>query len=82
MSNADARVQFVGDRASDLEDPVFIARAGETNRVALLIGKTYEAHCDMPLFCVSRECNGELLRLHGQVAECLFLRATNRTYAR
>ena len=55
VSNADARVQFVGDRASDLEDPVFIARAGETNRVALLIGKTYEAHCDMPLFCVSRE---------------------------
>lgn len=27
-------------------------------------------------------CNGEFLRLYGQVAECMFLRAANRTIAR
>ena len=35
-------IEFYGDAPSDLEDPCFWAKAGETYRVTLLIGKTYE----------------------------------------
>lgn len=55
VSNANALVTFVGDRPCRLADPKFVARAGETNRVYLLIGKTYAVHCDMPLGCVGKE---------------------------
>ena len=48
VSNADARVVFIGDGPSNLPDPNFIARANETNTVELLIGKTYEIKCDLP----------------------------------
>lgn len=48
VSNADARVVFIGDGPSNLPDPSFIARANETNTVELLIGKTYEIKCDLP----------------------------------
>ena len=48
VSNADARVVFIGDGPSNLPDPNFIARANETNSVELLIGKTYEIKCDLP----------------------------------
>ena len=48
VSNADARVIFTGDGASNLPDPNFIAQADETNTVELLIGKTYTINCDIP----------------------------------
>ena len=52
---ANARVVFEGDGESNWPDPSFIAKAGETNRVYLLIGKTYGVRCPMPIQCVDRE---------------------------
>ena len=54
VSNANALVTFVGDGPSALPDPSFIARAGETNRVTVLIGKTYTVMCNMPISCVDK----------------------------
>jgi len=54
VRQANARVDFVGEGDSWLPDPSFIAKAGATNRVILLIGKTYAVHCDMPLACVGK----------------------------
>ncbi len=42
-------VVFAGDGTSDLADPSFTARAGETNRVTLLVGKTYAVTAARPL---------------------------------
>ncbi|MGN0833347.1 MAG: hypothetical protein ACI4RD_06830 [Kiritimatiellia bacterium] len=49
VRRANARVTFVGDGPSDLPDPDFIAEAGATNRVTLLIGKEYRVSCAMPV---------------------------------
>ena len=46
--DANAQVTFTGDGASNLADPSFIAEADATNRVTLLIGKTYRVTCPMP----------------------------------
>ena len=54
MSNANALFTFTGDGPSALPDPRFIARAGETNRVTILIGKTYHVTCPMPIVCVGQ----------------------------
>lgn len=54
VPHVDALVTFEGDGPSDLADPDFIARAGETNRVTLLIGKTYKMRCDQPIEIVGR----------------------------
>ena len=54
VSNANALVTFTGDGPSALPDPRFIARAGETNRVTILIGKTYQVTCPMPIVCVDQ----------------------------
>ena len=54
VSNANALVTFTGDAPSALPDPRFIARAGETNRVIILIGKTYAVTCDMPIAVVDK----------------------------
>ena len=54
VSNASSLVTFTGDGASALPDPSFVARPGETNRVELLIGKTYNATSRMPMACVGR----------------------------
>ena len=43
-----------GDGPSALADPCFVAKAGETNRVTILIGKTYRVTCPMPVACVAR----------------------------
>ena len=43
-----------GDGASALPDPRFVARARETNRVTVLIGKTYTVTCNMPISCVGK----------------------------
>ena len=50
--DANALVTFSGRGASNLPDPVFVAKAGETNRVVLLLGKPYTADCRLPLICV------------------------------
>ncbi|MBQ6329173.1 MAG: hypothetical protein IJI35_09190, partial [Kiritimatiellae bacterium] len=55
VSLANARVTFEGDGYSYLPDPTFIARAGDTNRVVLLLGKPYEIHCNMPIQVVGKE---------------------------
>ena len=55
VSQANARVTFEGDGYSHLPDPEFIARAGDTNRVVLLLGKPYEIHCNMPVRIVGKE---------------------------
>ena len=46
VSNAAAKVKFVGDKESNYPDPEFIANNDSTNRVTLLIGKPYIATCD------------------------------------
>ena len=48
VRQANAQVTFTGDGASNLADPSFIAEADATNRVTLLIGKTYCVTCPMP----------------------------------
>ena len=52
VSNADAEVVFEGDGPSDLPDPHFMARAGATNRVTILIGKGYAVRADEQIACV------------------------------
>ena len=52
VQNANALVTFIGDGHSTLPDPRFIAKAGVTNRVTILIGKTYQVTCQMPIVCV------------------------------
>ena len=54
VSNANALVTFAGDAPSALPDPCFIAKAGETNRVTVLIGKTYNVTSPMPIVCVGK----------------------------
>ena len=53
-ARTNAKVTFTGDGASNLADPTFIAKAGETNRVTLLIGKSYQATCAFPFEIVGR----------------------------
>ena len=52
VHGADAEVVFSGDGPSNLADPHFMARAEETNRVAILIGKGYEISADEPVECI------------------------------
>ena len=52
--HANALVTFTGDGPSALPDPCFIAKAGETNRVTILIGKAYQVTCPMPIVCVGQ----------------------------
>ena len=54
VDNADAWVRFECDGASNLADPSFAAKAGETNHVVILIGKTYKVTCDMPFTVVGK----------------------------
>ncbi len=49
VRDADALVSFEGDAPSALPDPSFIAKAGETNRVTLLVGKSYRVRCLLPV---------------------------------
>ena len=42
VNDADAWVRFEGDGPSNLANPRFAAKAGETNHVVILIGKTYK----------------------------------------
>ena len=54
VRQANAQVTFTGDGASNLADPSFIAEADATNRVTLLIGKTYRVTCPMPFEVAGR----------------------------
>ena len=75
-----AKVTFAGDGESDLADPLFVAKVGETNRVTLLIGKTYRVTCPMPFELVGKssddieeswEADGAALWLHWPVSIAL-----------
>ena len=59
VNDADAWVRFEGDGPSNLADPSFAAKAGATNRVIILIGKTYKVTCDMP-FSVTDKSDGAI----------------------
>ena len=54
VNNADAWVRFEGDGPSNLADPSFAAKAGETNHVVILIGKTYKVTCDMDFSVIAK----------------------------
>lgn len=54
VRRANAKVTFAGDGASNLADPSFIVKADATNRVTLLIGKTYRVTCPMPFEVAGR----------------------------
>ena len=53
VSNANAKVKFSSELTSNLQDPVFIARPGETNRIVLLLGKPYVVECPQPFSLVA-----------------------------
>lgn len=53
-ADVNTHVVFAGDGESDLPDPDFMLRAGETNRVTLLIGKTYTVESSQPLAVTDR----------------------------
>ena len=59
VPDANAIVTFTGDGYSALPDPTFVARAGDTNRVILLIGKTYQVTSRMPITCIGQS-SGEI----------------------
>jgi hypothetical protein len=54
VSNANSLVTFVGDKPSNLPDPRFIAKAGTTHRVNLLIGKTYRVSSALPIHFMAK----------------------------
>ncbi len=61
---------FAGDGASNLADPTFVAKAGETNRVTLLVGKEYLATCALPFEIVgTSSASIEVGRPDGRCAE-------------
>ena len=62
VRDADALVSFAGDAPSNLPDPAFVARAGETNRVTLLIGKAYAVSCRMPFGIVGKSSDAVEVR--------------------
>ncbi len=59
VPQANAKVTFSGDGASNLADPSFIAKASEAHRVAILIGKTYRVTCPLP-FRIAAKSSGEI----------------------
>ena len=54
VPHANARVLFEGNLPSNLPDPNFIAKAGATNRVMLLIGKDYAIRSQLPVSVVGQ----------------------------
>lgn len=54
VSNAAAKVKFVGEGASNYPDPDFVAKENTTNRVVLLIGKPYTVTCDEAIEIVAK----------------------------
>ena len=54
VSNANSLVTFTGDKPSNLPDPYFVAKAGESYAVNLLIGKTYRVTSAQPITCTAK----------------------------
>ena len=54
VSNATAKVKFVGEGESNYPDPDFVAKENSTNRVVLLIGKPYTVTCDEAIGIIAR----------------------------
>ena len=48
-------VVFMGDAPSNLADPLFVLRTGETARVNLLIGKRYAVACSAPVTVTAKQ---------------------------
>lgn len=59
------RVKFTGDAPSNLPDPDFEARAGETYRVELLIGKEYSVSSAGPISVIDRSSSDIEVHRHG-----------------
>ena len=57
VSNANSLVTFTGDKTSNLPDPRFVAKAGESYAVNLLIGKTYRVTSAQPIRCTAKSSN-------------------------
>ena len=86
VRRANAKVTFAGDGESDLADPAFIAEVDVTNRVTLLIGKTYRVTCPVPFEVAGKssddieeswEEDGAALWLHWPVSIALKPAALN-----
>ena len=54
VSNAAAKVKFVGEGESNYPDPDFVAKENSTNRVVLLIGKPYTVTCDEAIGIIAK----------------------------
>ena len=54
VSNATAKVKFIGEGASNYPDPNFVAKENTTNRVVLLIGKPYTVTCDEAIGIIAK----------------------------
>ena len=54
VSNATAKVKFVGEGESNYSDPDFVAKENSTNRVVLLIGKPYTVTCDEAIGIIAK----------------------------
>ena len=54
VSNATAKVKFVGEGESNYPDPDFVAKENTTNRVVLLIGKPYTVTCDEAIGIIAK----------------------------
>ena len=64
VSNANSLVTFIGDRPSNLPDPHFIAKPCVTNRVTLLIGKTYRVTSAQPIICTEKSNDDIIIDVH------------------
>ena len=60
----DSLVSFLGEGSSNYPDPRFVARAGETNDVLILIGKVYHVSSDAPVRCVGVSDPGAEVVVH------------------
>ena len=72
VADFNAPVVFAGDGFSDLADPSFTARAGETNRVTLLVGKSYAVTAARPVRVVG--CSSRQVRVEGDGTVSLTVR--------
>jgi hypothetical protein len=54
VSNAVAKVKFIGEGESNYPDPDFVAKENSTNRVVLLIGKPYTVTCDEAIGIIAK----------------------------
>ena len=54
VSNAAAKVKFIGEGESNYPGPDFVAKENSTNRVVLLIGKPYTLTCDEAIGIIAK----------------------------